>query len=186
MNALTTGQKEFLHRVAAAAIKAAAAGDPAPRVTDMAAEAGVPLTGALARKGGAFVTLHLDGRLRGCIGYIEGIKSLAEAVADNGRSAAVGDPRFLPVTPDEVPRMEIEISALTPLRGVGGPEEIEVGRHGVLLEKEGRSAVFLPQVATEQGWDRDTTLDQLALKAGLRPGEWRHGARFRIFEAEVF
>ncbi|PID78589.1 AMMECR1 domain-containing protein [bacterium DOLJORAL78_65_58] len=186
MNTLTPRQKDFLRLVAATAVKAAAQGEPAPPVADLAATAGVPLEGALARKAGAFVTLRRDGRLRGCIGYIEGIKSLAAAVADNGRSAAVGDPRFSPVTPDEVDRIQIEISALTPLREAHGPEEIEVGTHGILLEKEGRAAVFLPQVATEQGWDRDTTLDQLALKAGLRPGDWRQGARFRIFEAEVF
>ncbi len=186
MSALTGPQKDFLRQVALAAVQAAAAGQPAPRVAEMAAEAGVPIEGALAEEAGAFVTLHLDGQLRGCIGYIEGFKPLVQAVADNGRSAAAGDPRFPSVTPAEVPRLDMEISALTPLREVPGPEAIEVGRHGILLARDGRSAVFLPQVATEQGWDLETTLDHLAYKAGLPPGSWRQGASFHIFEAEVF
>jgi AmmeMemoRadiSam system protein A len=133
-----------------------------------------------------FVTLHRQGRLRGCIGYIEGIKPLAEAVVDNGRSAAVGDPRFAPVTAGELDQLEIEVSALTPLRPVSGPEDIEIGRHGIVLAKGGRRAVFLPQVAPEQGWDLTTTLGHLALKAGLGPDGWQEGARFEVFEAEVF
>jgi len=75
---------------------------------------------------------------------------------------------------------------LTPLQQIAGPEEIEIGRHGVLLEREGHRAVFLPQVAPEQGWDRETMLDHLAMKAGLPRNAWRSGARFEVFEALVF
>lgn len=186
MNPLTPEQKSFLRRVASEAVAAAARGETPTTVEDLAEEFGIVLEGPLVREAGAFVTLRLEGHLRGCIGYIEGFRPLAQAVADNGRSAAVGDPRFPPVTPEEVPRLDIEVSALTPLRELPDPAEIQVGRHGILLEKSGRSAVFLPQVATEQGWDLETTLDHLAYKAGLEPGDWRQGAVFRIFEAEVF
>ena len=100
-------------------------------------------------------------------------------------TAAVSDPRFPVVREDELPGLEIEISALTPLREVAGTEDIEVGRHGILLIKGTRRAVFLPQVATEQGWDLATTLDHLALKAGLPADAWREGCRFEVFEAEI-
>ena len=101
-------------------------------------------------------------------------------------AAAFHDRRFRPVTLEELPRLSIEISVLTPVQRVGSPGEIRVGRDGVLLEKDGRQAVFLPQVATEQGWGRDEMLDQLCRKAGLPPGSWRDGARISVFQAEVF
>ncbi|MBK7769017.1 MAG: AmmeMemoRadiSam system protein A [bacterium] len=135
---------------------------------------------------GAFVTLHAQGHLRGCIGIIEGRLPLLRAVADNAAAAAVGDPRFPPVTPDEVSNLTLEVSALTPLRTVDGPAGIIIGRHGILLGRQGRQAVFLPQVATEQGWDLPTTLSQLCRKAGLPPDAWREGATLRVFEADVF
>jgi len=186
MKALTQIQRDFLYLVASRAIASAAAGETAPDVKKLAAEAGVSLDGTLGENRGAFVTLTAKGHLRGCIGYIEGFKPLAQAVADNGRSAAVADPRFQPVSIDELKGLDIEISALTPLCKVDSPDDIQVGRHGVLLEKNGRQSVFLPQVATEQGWDLDTTLTQLALKAGLNQDDWRQGAKFQVFEAEVF
>ena len=164
---------------------AAAAAEPAPDPAGLAAELGHRLGPQLLAERGA-VTLKRGGRLRGCIGYIEGIKPLHEAVAENAANAAVGDPRFRPVSPAEVPDLEFEVSALTPLRPVAGPEAIEVGRHGILLEQSGRRAVFCPQVAAEEGWDLQTTLRHLSLKAGLGPEAWREGARFRVFEAEVF
>lgn len=183
---LNEEEKLFLLQVARLAVDAAACGRPAPDPAALAEEAGIDIQRRLADHRGVFVTLTLEGRLRGCIGYIEGIKSLIEAVADNGRSAAVGDPRFPPVTGRELTDIHIEISALTPLVPVEGPENIIIGRHGVVLAKQGRRAVFLPQVAGEQGWDRDTTLTHLALKAGLGPDSWRQGAELLVFEAEVF
>jgi AmmeMemoRadiSam system protein A len=179
-------ERAFLREVARKAVEAAVYGLPAPDPAVMAAGAGIDLDPRLNAPRGAFVTLTVDGNLRGCIGYIEGLKPLADAVADNGRSAAVRDPRFRPVGPQELPDLQIEISALTPLRPVAGPSEITIGRHGVVLVKNGRRAVFLPQVAPEQGWDRETTLTQLALKAGLGPDAWRKDAEFLVFEAEVF
>ena len=90
------------------------------------------------------------------------------------------------MTPEELPGTDIEISALTPQKPVDSYEAIEVGRHGVVLSKAGRRAVFLPQVAPEQGWDRDTMLSHLAAKAGLPQEAWREDAQFTVFEAEVF
>lgn len=183
---LTADEKAFLREVARLAVAAAVHGEAAPDTAALCRAAGLAESPRLQAPCGAFVTLHLNGELRGCIGYIEGRVPLVDAVAHNGRAAAVGDPRFAPVSAGELPRLQLEVSALTPLQRVARPEEIVVGRHGILLEKAGRSAVFLPQVATEQGWNLDTTLSHLALKAGLRPGDWREGARFRVFEADVF
>jgi AmmeMemoRadiSam system protein A len=183
---LTDREKAFLRELARLTVDAAARGRPGPDPAAMAAVAGTPLKGALAEPRGAFVTLHREGALRGCIGVIASDRPLARTVVESGRSAAVGDPRFEPVTPDELPFLDLEISVLSPLRDVAGPEAIELGRHGILMSCAGREAVFLPQVATEQGWDLETTLDQLARKAGLPLDGWRRDARFRVFEAEVF
>lgn len=183
---LTDREKAFLKELARLSVDAAARGKPGPDPRSMSAVAGTPLDGALGENRGAFVTLHLDGALRGCIGRITSDKPLAVTIADCGRSAAVRDPRFAPVSPDELPFLALEVSVLTPLREVAGPDEIELGRHGILLDADGRQAVFLPQVPGEQGWDLETTLRQLAGKAGLSPEAWRKGARFQVFEAEVF
>jgi AmmeMemoRadiSam system protein A len=183
---LTDTEKAFLREVARQAVVAGVKDQPPPNVAALAREAEVALAPRLNVRRGAFVTLSLRGRLRGCIGYIEGHVSLVEAVARNGRAAALDDPRFEPVASAELPRLEYEVSALTPLQTVARAEDIVIGRHGILLEKHGRRAVFLPQVATEQGWDLKSTLGHLALKAGLEPGDWHEGARFQVFEAEVF
>jgi len=177
---LTDAEKTVLLRMARAAITAGAAGETAP-ATDPALD----LT-ALSETRGVFVTLRRRGRLRGCIGYIEGVKPLAEAVIDNALAAAFRDPRFEPVTAGEVANLEIEISALTPLRAVGSWRDIEVPRQGVVLTRGVHKSVFLPQVAAEQGWGRDTMLSHLAMKAGLSPDAWREGAAFQVFEADVF
>ena len=135
---------------------------------------------------GVFVTLKKHGELRGCIGRMVPDRPLATLVGAMALQAAFEDPRFRPVTLDEVPKLEVEISVLTPMKPVLGPSEIVVGRDGVLLQKGGRSAVFLPQVAPEQGWQRDEMLDNLARKAGLPDKAWREGARFSTFQALVF
>jgi hypothetical protein len=135
---------------------------------------------------GAFVTLEEKGELRGCIGHLAADTPLCTVVVAMAAAAAFEDSRFPPLGRDELEQIEIEISVLTPAHRVAGPGDIVVGRDGVILEKNGRSAVFLPQVAPEQGWDRATMLSHLAAKAGLRPDAWREGATFRTFEAEVF
>jgi AmmeMemoRadiSam system protein A len=106
-------------------------------------------------------------------------------VIDLAKKSAFEDPRFSPLTADEFPGLRLEISALTPMRAVAGHEEIVIGRHGVQLEKGAQRAVFLPQVAPEQGWSLETLLEQLARKAGLPVDGW-HGAKLSVFEAEVF
>ncbi|MBE0555714.1 MAG: AmmeMemoRadiSam system protein A, partial [Proteobacteria bacterium] len=126
------------------------------------------------------------GDLRGCIGRMVPDRPLATLVGAMALQAAFEDRRFRPVTVDEVPKLEVEISVLTPMKPVSGPGEIVVGRDGVLLQKGGRSAVFLPQVAPEQGWDRDEMLDNLTRKAGLPEKAWQEGARFSTFQALVF
>ena len=144
------------------------------------------LSPAAMEQRGVFVTLKRHGDLRGCIGRMIPDRPLATLVGAMALQAAFEDPRFRPVTLEEVPKLEIEISVLTPMKPVSGPGEIVVGRDGVLLQKGGRSAVFLPQVAPEQGWKRDEMLDNLARKAGLPEEAWREGARFSTFQALVF
>lgn len=136
---------------------------------------------------GVFVTLKKHGNLRGCIGRMTPDRPLATLVGMMALQAAFEDPRFRPVTLEEVPKLEIEISVLTPMTQVSGPGEIEVGRDGVLFQKGRSSAVFLPQVAPEQGWGRDEMLCNLCQKAGLQADAWKEGgACFSTFQAEVF
>ena len=122
---------------------------------------------------GVFVTLHEAGDLRGCIGYVEGVKPLQDAVIDNAVSAAFSDPRFMPVGTDEVEQLDIEISVLTPLELVQNTEEIEVGKDGLLMKRGYNQGLLLPQVATEQQWDRETFLQHTCMKAGLPIDAWQ-------------
>ncbi|MBU2056060.1 MAG: AmmeMemoRadiSam system protein B [Proteobacteria bacterium] len=135
---------------------------------------------------GIFVTLKKRGNLRGCIGRMIPDRPLATLVGTIALQSAFEDSRFSPVTPRELPDLKIDISVLTPMKPIPGPAEIVVGRDGVLLQKGGRSAVFLPQVAPEQGWGRDEMLNHLSQKAGLPAGAWREGAQFSTFQALVF
>lgn len=151
-----------------------------------------PVAGNLAAVGGVFVTIHntgaravKQGRLRGCIGTIVGREPLVDAIIRAATSAA-RDPRFPPLDREELPQVSLEVSVLSPPTPVPGPEAIQLGRHGVILAKEGRTAGGLPQVASETGWDRDTFLSQLARKAGLAADAWRRGASFEVFTAQVF
>ncbi len=140
----------------------------------------------LRRNQGAFVTLNVRGELRGCLGHMDEDTPLPLTVAKMAIESATHDPRFPAVRASELPAIDIEISVLTPMSRVAGPEAIQIGRDGVLIEKSGRSAVFLPQVAPEQGWDRDEMLDHLCEKAGLSRGCWKQGTTFRTFQADVF
>lgn len=135
---------------------------------------------------GAFVTLHKDGQLRGCIGEIFPRRELHLAVAEQAVNAALHDPRFPRLQPAELDEIDIEISALTPPRRINSHENIEIGRHGIVLYKGQHSAVFLPQVAPEQGWGLEETLAHLAMKAGLGPNDWKSGCEYHVFEAIVF
>ncbi|MBN1355841.1 AmmeMemoRadiSam system protein B [bacterium] len=135
---------------------------------------------------GVFVTLKIEGNLRGCIGYILPRNSLFDAIVQNTVNASAHDPRFPPVEPDELDRIDIEVSVLTVPEPVKEYREIEAGRHGIILKKGSRQAVFLPQVASEQGWDLEETLRHLSFKAGLPADAWKSGCEFEVFEAEVF
>lgn len=151
------------------------------------AQAELPPGLAATSAAGAFVTLKRAERLRGCIGRMEGGGPLPALIAEMARAAAFEDPRFRPLGPGELDECSIEITLLGPRQEIGSVEEIEAGRHGVWLSLRGRSAVFLPQVAIEQGWDRKQLLDELALKAGLPPGSWADAkARLMVFEGLAF
>jgi len=142
-------------------------------------------SGALAQRAGVFVTLHVHGALRGCIGQIEPRQPLARTVAECATSAAQHDPRFPPVTPSELHGLSIEISVLSPLFDIT-PEEVVVGRHGLLVSDGLRHGLLLPQVAVEWSWDAERFLVETCRKAGLSPDAWRHGARIRAFTTQVF
>ena len=142
--------------------------------------------GALETQCGAFVSIHRGHELRGCLGRLGDDWPIARVVAHLGRVVADSDPRFAPVTVEDLETLSIEISALSPEREVRSVQDIEVGRHGLIIERGHRRGLLLPQVATERGWDVETFLEHTCLKAGLPPGAWKHDARILIFEAEVF
>jgi AmmeMemoRadiSam system protein A len=142
--------------------------------------------GALDARCGAFVSIHRHHELRGCLGRLEADWAVARVVAHLGRAVADSDPRFAPVTPHELAALTIEISALTPEREVRSVGDVEVGRHGLIVERGRHRGLLLPQVATERGWDVETFLAHTCLKAGLPADAWQHDARILIFEAEIF
>ena len=141
---------------------------------------------ALEEPAGAFVTLKINGMLRGCIGRLETECPLWETVARMARAAAFDDPRFKPLLREELEEATIEISVMTPPLPVLSPDEVIPGTHGVIIKLGLRHAVFLPQVASEQGWDRVTLLEQLSLKAGLAADAWREpAAAIQVFRAAI-
>jgi AmmeMemoRadiSam system protein A len=140
----------------------------------------------VAIRSGAFVTISRDGELRGCLGHIGSSVPLPILIVQLAQEVADSDPRFDRVTLDELAGISLEISVLTPERDIASIEEIEVGRHGLIVEHGTSRGLLLPQVAVEHGWDRETFLDHTCLKAGLQPGAWKRGARVLVFEADVF
>lgn len=142
--------------------------------------------GALDTPCGAFVSIHRLSALRGCLGRLEGDWPIARVVAHLGRAVADSDPRFPPVAIDELAALSIEISALGPERTVRSLQDVEIGRHGVIVEHGHRRGVLLPQVAAEHAWDAETFLQHACLKAGVSPDAWRNGASVAVFEAQVF
>lgn len=176
---LTAEDKALLHQIARTAIVSHFDGRPVPKP-----EAASP---ALDEPRGAFVTLNIHGRLRGCIGHIIGSLPLAETVSRMAVAAAFEDPRFPPLTREELDRIEIEISVLSPLKKIEDMNDIEVGKHGIYLKNGWRSGLLLPQVAGEYGWDRKTFLEQTCRKAGLPTNAWKNkDIEVYIFSAEVF
>jgi len=176
---LTQQERQDLLRLARRAIAARLEGGEVSAIEQGAAGAG----GVCA---GAFVTLHVRGDPRGCIGYPWGDRPLREVIVQCAIGAATEDPRFPAFSPEELGEADIEISVLGPIEPVDDLKEIEVGRHGLIAEQGYRRGLLLPQVATEHGWNRETLLSHTCLKAGLSADAWKSGAVFFKFEAEVF
>ncbi len=146
------------------------------------------------RRQGVFVTLSRKdpgeierlGKLRGCIGQAQPTFPLYYGTVQAALDAAGRDPRFAPVQPAELPKLAVEVTVLSPRRAIATYREIVIGTHGVVLEKGGRAALFLPQVAPEQGWNVEQTLQALSEKAGLPQDAWREGAQLSVFTGQVF
>jgi AmmeMemoRadiSam system protein A len=134
---------------------------------------------------GAFTTLHLEGDVRGCVGYVFPVAPLFQTVIETARAAAFQDMRFLPVTREEAPQLQISISVLSPLFPIKA-EEVELGKHGLLVTQGNRRGLLLPQVPAEHGWDLKTFLEQTCRKAGLASDAWQHEATLEAFTAEIF
>jgi len=176
---LTAAEQKELLRIARTAIECSVKNEKIPDFTvnsDM-----------LKRECGAFVTIKKHGELRGCIGHIIASDPLYQTVRDVAILAALRDPRFMPVTPEELKDLDLEISVLTPLRKISDINDVEVGKHGILIRKGAYQGLLLPQVATEYNWDRTKFLQQTCLKAGLYPDAYKEkDAEIYIFSAEVF
>ncbi|MBG0790522.1 MAG: AmmeMemoRadiSam system protein A [Desulfovibrionaceae bacterium] len=146
-----------------------------------------PPSDTLRKRLGAFVTLKLGGSLRGCIGNVQGSGELYRTVWDMAQSAAFQDPRFPPLSEGEFSAVEYEISILSPIEPCPDPEWVEIGRHGLIMSRDGRSGLLLPQVPVEWGWDRETFLAQTCVKAGLPRNAWKDpNTTILWFEAVVF
>jgi AmmeMemoRadiSam system protein A len=146
-----------------------------------------PVSAQVTEPRGAFVTLHKRGALRGCIGYVEAIKPLWQTVQEMAIASAFQDPRFPSLSKKEYDDIDIEISVMSPVKKISSTDEIEVGKHGIIIKKGYQQGLLLPQVATEEGWDRDTFLQHTCYKAGLVGECWKDkGTEISIFSAEVF
>jgi len=140
----------------------------------------------LETKCGAFVTLHKDGELRGCIGYIEAFKPLYETIIEMAQAASTKDPRFPPVSSDELADIHLEISVLSPLAPITDFSLIEIGRHGLVVRHGYYSGLLLPQVAVEWKMDVTAFLEHTCMKAGLHKNAYKEGAEVSYFSAQVF
>jgi AmmeMemoRadiSam system protein A len=179
--AIAESDRSALIALAKSAIASQVTGQPCPPTPALA--------GLLAQRLGCFVTITNHGDLRGCIGTFQPREPLGELVANMGRSAAA-DPRFVynPITPSELPQLHVEVSVLSELEETKNPLELAVGRHGIYIMRAGRSGCFLPEVATDMGWDARQFLDECCSgKAGLPPGAWQlAGTRVFLFTSEKF
>ncbi len=174
-----TARRDLL-ALARRALEAYFRGEPPPRLESDRAE-------SFGQARALFVTLRQRGQLRGCIGTLSPEGDLTRTVPRFALRAAMEDPRFPPLSSEELPECRIEISVLTPPVPVPNPEAIEIGRDGLIVELGGRSGLLLPQVATEWGFNRERFLAEVCRKAGLPPGSWREpDARVWAFQAEVF
>lgn len=134
---------------------------------------------------GVFTSLYKNEELRGCVGYVQPASPLYQAVAETAKAAAFDDHRFPSVRREELSDLQVELSILTPPEPIR-PEQIEIGRHGLLVIHQGRRGLLLPQVAVEHQWDRVAFLEQTCRKAGLPADAWKQGATLQAFSAEIF
>ena len=178
-NLLNDEERDYLLKLARITISKTAKGET-PQSPEYFSE-------TLSQKLGVFVTLHKFGELRGCIGFIEGIRPLQDAVIEMAQSAAFNDPRFAPVSSDEVENLDLEISVLSPVEELSDVDEIEIGRHGLIIEQGFNKGLLLPQVATENNWDRTEFLQHTCRKAGLPVDAWKdQNTKIYAFSAEIF
>jgi AmmeMemoRadiSam system protein A len=176
---LSDDEKTTLLKIARTTIESRIKGKDAPEFT--------PDSETLKENRGAFVSLHRKGNLRGCIGHIQATKPLYKTIQEMAISAAFQDPRFEPMSEKELEDLDIEISVLTPMKPVTDINEIEVGKHGLMIVKDYYSGLLLPQVATEYGWDRETFLEHTCMKAGLPVNAWKDSdTKIYAFSADVF
>ena len=180
MSPLSESQCQFLLRLARGALEESVRNPPGSILPETE-----PTEGPLVEPCGAFVSLHKAGRLRGCIGYVQALRPLYQTVCECAREAALNDPRFAPVAVEELPQLHLEISVLSPMEEIPA-DQVEVGRHGLLISRGSLRGLLLPQVAVEFRWDRQKFLEETCLKAGLPPDAWKHGARIQAFTAQVF
>ncbi len=174
---MTSTDQRILLNLARESVEAAALGKPAPELSS---------DEILSRPGGAFVTLKISGHLRGCIGHFSGIGSLGATVRSMAREATLSDPRFIPVSPDEIKKITIEISVLSPMEIIDA-NDVLPGIHGLYIRRGSRAGTLLPQVAREEGWNRETFLKHTCLKAGLPPEAYlEKGTEILSYTAEVF
>jgi uncharacterized protein len=176
---LDSTQRARLLRLARRSLETLVAGETLPQDEPDAGS-------VLARQDGVFVTLKRGGQLRGCIGKITSDTSLTRSVANLARSAAREDPRFPPLAAEELPQLHIEVTVLSPLEPISGPQDVVVGQHGLVAQRGFNRGLLLPQVATEQRWDAHTFVEQTCLKAGLPTDAWREGGELFRFEAVFF
>jgi AmmeMemoRadiSam system protein A len=176
---LTDDEKQELRRIARTVIESKSRGKPLSPSS--------PTTEKLKEGRGAFVCIYKQGMLRGCIGSLDAADPLHKTVEEMAQAAAFRDPRFTPVSEDELPYLDMEISVLTPLTEIHDREEIEVGKHGIMIRKGVVSGLLLPQVATERNWDRITFLQETCRKAGLPRDAWKDKeTKIYVFSADVF
>lgn len=176
---LNDEEKKALLHIARKSIECAVAQEPTPQFNyDFA---------VFREKRGAFVTLHRQGQLRGCIGYVFAYHPLIETIQETAQAAALRDPRFPPVTTKEIPELDIEISVLSPLREIHDIKDIKVGTHGIYIKRDFNSGLLLPQVATQYNWQHQEFVEQTCLKAGLSQNAWQNeDTQIYIFSAQVF
>jgi AmmeMemoRadiSam system protein A len=179
VTALTSVERTTLLALAREAVTARVHGHALPLEGEVA--------GRLGRPGAAFVSVRHARHLRGCLGCIEPAgPSLAATVVRLAAAAASDDPRFTPLTPDELLETTVEISVLGPLHQIAGPEQVEIGRHGLVVDRAGERGLLLPQVAVAWQWSAEQFVAETCRKAGLPLDAWRTDARLYCFEAEVF